>query len=331
MATITSCEYIGEERTHDLELEHEDHQFYLDNGLLTSNSHALSYSIISYQCAWLMTYHRDAWLSAFLDVESADTNRKETAVQIAKSFGYVIGKPDVNESGLNWSCKNNKLIPSLGSIRGLGDKAIEEILEYRPFLSIEDYAFHKEMTGRGAKNKRTVDALCRSGGFECLIDNKYPGSKMMWDIFVNQRPKSKKKLEAIIEEWDGEYDFSTEEEIQNTLEITGAYPLSLVIGEDVMTRVRELAIPGISNPDGLSEGIFWGVIHKLEEKVSKRGKPYLNIYALDDSFESKLIRCWNFNPRKDKVDKHKLYLMKLKYSSKWGYSVYALGKNFISI
>jgi hypothetical protein len=50
MAKIVSCVPAGKHQTYDLEVNHPNHQFYLANGALTSNSHAMAYAITSYQC-----------------------------------------------------------------------------------------------------------------------------------------------------------------------------------------------------------------------------------------------------------------------------------------
>ena len=65
-----------------------------------NKSHAVSYSIISYQCAWLLTYFEAEWLAAFLDKEPE--SKKENAINIAKSLGYTIAPVDVNTSGRTW-------------------------------------------------------------------------------------------------------------------------------------------------------------------------------------------------------------------------------------
>jgi len=69
MAKIIAYRENEEGETFDLELEHQDHQYYLANGVLTSNSHAVSYSVLSYQCAWLMNYYTVEWMAAFLQME----------------------------------------------------------------------------------------------------------------------------------------------------------------------------------------------------------------------------------------------------------------------
>jgi DNA polymerase-3 subunit alpha len=62
-----------------------------------NKSHAVSYSIISFQCAWLWNYYPAEWMAAFLDKEPE--TRKEKAINIAKQFGFDIAPLDINKSG----------------------------------------------------------------------------------------------------------------------------------------------------------------------------------------------------------------------------------------
>ncbi len=48
MPRISSIEFTGKQQTYDLEVAHHDHQYYLSNGILQSNSHAVAYAIDSY-------------------------------------------------------------------------------------------------------------------------------------------------------------------------------------------------------------------------------------------------------------------------------------------
>ena len=65
-----------------------------------NKSHAVSYCIISFQCAWLLNYYQVEWLAAFLDKEPE--TRKEKAINVAKSFGMGIKSLDINSSGSVW-------------------------------------------------------------------------------------------------------------------------------------------------------------------------------------------------------------------------------------
>ena len=65
-----------------------------------NKSHAVCYSMISYQCAWLMTYYEGEWMAAYLDKVS--DKKKEGAIATAKSLGYKISELNVNLSGRQW-------------------------------------------------------------------------------------------------------------------------------------------------------------------------------------------------------------------------------------
>ena len=62
-----------------------------------NKSHAVAYSLISYQCTWLLTYYEPEWVSAFLSREPE--KKKENAINIAKALGYSIQPVDVNTTG----------------------------------------------------------------------------------------------------------------------------------------------------------------------------------------------------------------------------------------
>ena len=72
-------------------------KFKFFSGYGFNKSHAVCYSIISYQCAWLFTHYECEWLAAFLDKEPE--TKKEKAISIAKSFGYGIEPLNINTSG----------------------------------------------------------------------------------------------------------------------------------------------------------------------------------------------------------------------------------------
>ena len=104
-----------------------------------NKSHAVSYSMLSYQCAWLAHHHPAEWMAAFLDKEPE--SRKEKAINIAKGFGFGIRKLDVNTSGRVWEISEDgeTLIQPLTSIKGLGDAAIAQIVNNAPLKKVEDF------------------------------------------------------------------------------------------------------------------------------------------------------------------------------------------------
>ena len=94
-----------------------------------NKSHAISYSAISFQCAWLYHYYPVEWMASFLDKEPE--KRKERAINIAKSNGFEIVEADINTSSFVWEIHptNDKiLVQPLAGLKGLGDAAIQQIV-----------------------------------------------------------------------------------------------------------------------------------------------------------------------------------------------------------
>ena len=157
-----------------------------------NKSHAVAYSMISYQTAWLATYYNAEWACSFLDKEPEA--KKEAAINIAKSWGYKIKPLNINTSGRKWTPIGDKtLVAPLTTIKGLGDAAIDEIIEKRPFTSVEHLLFDGGVVARRL-NKKSLDALTRASAMEDLMDERFTGAKHFWSAVVVDKPKSKKKL-----------------------------------------------------------------------------------------------------------------------------------------
>ena len=291
-----------------------------------NKSHAVSYSVISYQCAWLLNYYEAEWMAAFLDKEPE--TRKEKAINIAKSFGYSIAPVDLNKSGRVWEIApdNTTLIQPLTSIKGFGDSALEQIIDHRPFNDIEDLLFREEIT-YSKLNKKALDALCRAGAMDNLVDERFAGRKHFWSAAVVDRPKNKKKFIENIEAYEKEGDFTEEEVIHFKSELTGVFPMNLVISADTINRLREKYIPPISEFD-TDLCVCWFIPRKIVPKKTKNGKNYWIVEVIDSNNETEKIRCWGVRPEKDKIFINRPYMAKLKYDEQWGFSTYAIGKSF---
>lgn len=138
--SITSFFEIGEFDTYDLEVDHPDHQYYLTNGILTSNSHAISYSIISVQTAWLKCNYPSQFMCALLNGEDPNSDKVQEYLNECKRLGIKIVPPDVNKSAENYKVIEDKVIATgLSAIKGLGPAAISEIMRKQPFNNFTDF------------------------------------------------------------------------------------------------------------------------------------------------------------------------------------------------
>ena len=126
-----------------------------------------------------------------------------------KKFGFQIEPVTINKSGSVWEIDedNKTLIQPLTSIKGLGDKAIEQIIEHRPFNTIEELLFSKEII-YSKLNKKALDVLIKAEAVTGLMDDRFDNLKHFWLSVVDNRPKTKEKLGENIEENKGCEDFT---------------------------------------------------------------------------------------------------------------------------
>ena len=308
------------------EAEHLWDTFEYFSGYGFNKSHAVSYSILSFQCAWLLNYYPSEWMAAFLDKEPE--TRKEKAINIAKSVGFNIEPLNINTSGTVWeiSADGKTLIQPLTSIKGLGEAAIAQILSHRPFRKVEDLLFNKEIT-YGKLNKKALDALCRAQALNELVDDRFTGLKHFWSACVVDRPKNEKKFKENLELYKLEGEFEDEEKIQYLVDLTGVYPLSLVVTAKLREKLESKYIPRISDYDSELQ-LVWFIPRKIVPKKTKNGKDYWIVEVIDDSSNMTRVRCWGVNKNRDVLLVNRPYLAKLDHSPDWGFSTRSIRHNF---
>jgi len=169
MGNIKSVKCIGVGKTCDLEIDHPDHQFYMSNGMLTSNSHATLYSMIGYQTAYLKAHYPVEFLQANLmdEVNSNAQDARNNIEKIKKELrqqGVQIVPPDINKSELTYVLEDgNKLITGLDALKFVGEEAIKDIVAKRPFKNFFDFMVRVNSKKVRANN---IQALAACGAFD---------------------------------------------------------------------------------------------------------------------------------------------------------------------
>ena len=291
-----------------------------------NKSHAVSYSILSYQCAYLLNYYPSEWVAAFLDKEPE--GRKEQAINIAKSMGFGLAPLDVNTSGRVWEISDDgdTLIPPLNSIKGLGDAAIDQIVDHRPFNTVEEFIFNEQVS-YSKLNKKALDVMIRGGALDGLVDDRFTGLKHFWSAIAVDRPKSLKRLRENIELYSPEGDFSPEERIEHSVDLTGVFPLSLVMEQKIIDELSRHSVPPLGDWDN-DIGVAWFIPREVVEKKTKNGRIYWIVKAIDSTNKSTSIKCWAVKKGSDMVHINRPYMAKLDYDEQWGFSTRSIRYNF---
>lgn len=286
-----------------------------------ARNHAIPYSIISYICAYLLIHYTIEWVTAFLSKESENVEKKEKAINLVKSLGIVIEPIDINKSDADWQIQDEKtVIQPFSAIKNLGSVAIEQIINNRPFHTIEELLFNENII-YNKLNKRSLTSLVYSGALEPLIDNRFNHLKHFWLSCVKYKPKSVKQLSENIEKYKEESDFSDKEKIEYLIDITGIYPLCLVVSEQLQQNLQDKQILPISLiNNSVGENICWCILRSIQLKKTKHGKDYYVVTVTDSNSILTNIRIWGISVEKDKLYINHPYLVKLDYNEQYGFS-----------
>ena len=291
-----------------------------------NKSHAVSYCVLSFQCAYLLNYYPECWLAAFLDKEP--DKRKERAINVAKSYSYKIEPLNVNTSGTRWEISDDgkTLIQPLSSIKGLGATAIQQIMDNRPFKTIEEFLFNENIV-YSKLNKKAINALCLSQALNCLMDERFTGLRHFWSAVSVHRPRKEKNLIENIELYAPEGDLTEEEKLQHLVNLTGIFPVSMVVNETLQNLFEERMIPPISEYDA-ELGVCWFIPREVIQKKTRNGKDFYLVKVVDSNSEENTIKCWGVDPMKDKVYANRPYMARLNWDPQWGFSTRSVRKMF---
>lgn len=120
--------YIGKQETIDIEVNDDLHCFYA-NGIATSNSHSVSYGLITYRTAYVKAHFPldfyTAWLSECEGANSEDSISE--LVSDSKTIKTKINPPSILKSSENFSIEDLTIRFGLGNIRSVGESGLASI------------------------------------------------------------------------------------------------------------------------------------------------------------------------------------------------------------
>ncbi|UNY39833.1 DNA polymerase III alpha subunit [Bacillus phage vB_BauM_KLEB27-3] len=130
-----------------------------------NRSHSAAYAFVAYQTAYFKTYYPIEFMAALLTIFGDDEDKVTEYIAEAKRMGIGIKPPDINLSQKGFTINGSDLIYGLGSIKGLGEAAIHNIMEARPFESMSHLI---ETVPKKQLNKKAIEALIFSGALDTI-------------------------------------------------------------------------------------------------------------------------------------------------------------------
>lgn len=133
-----------------------------------NKSHSASYALIAYQTAWLKAHYPAAFMAAVLSSEMDRTEKISGLLNECQAFKLQVAPPDINGSNYYFNVLDDQhIMYGLGAIKGVGEAAIENIIDARkqggPFKDLFDFCQRIDLR---KSNKRVLEALIKSGCFD---------------------------------------------------------------------------------------------------------------------------------------------------------------------
>ncbi len=143
-----------------------------------NKSHSAAYALIAYQTAYLKAHYPVEFMAALLTEDMENTDKVIKNINEIRNMGIAILPPDINASRRDFAVHEKDIRFGLGAVKGVGDAALEAIVEARrdePFHSLQDFC---ERVDLRRVNRRVIEALIKCGAFDSV------GGKRAHDIAI---------------------------------------------------------------------------------------------------------------------------------------------------
>jgi len=134
-------------------------------------SHALAYSVITVQTAWIKYYYSAEFYAANI-INDINNQAKVTAfIEEAKKMGIKILPPDINESMTDFAIISNSTLRfGLGGIASVGVNTADDIISEREqnghYRSVSDFIY------RASPRSNVLEHMIKAGCFDSMVQRR---------------------------------------------------------------------------------------------------------------------------------------------------------------
>jgi DNA polymerase-3 subunit alpha len=135
-----------------------------------NKSHSTCYGLVAYQTGYLKANYPPEFMAAVLSNSLGNIEKITFFMDECKRMGLSLLVPDVNESSRSFAVnKKGQIRFGLGAIKGVGDAAVDAIVEERQkngeYADIFDFVSRINVR---QVNKKSLESLALAGAFDCF-------------------------------------------------------------------------------------------------------------------------------------------------------------------
>lgn len=277
-------------QTFDLEMQTEYPTNFIANGIVSHNSHSISYAINAYQTCYLKANYPAEFLAALLQQNTVNPDKIAMFIQEAKSMGLKIGTVDINLSQAIISATPDHpkfdILYGFSGIKQVNDTISKAIIDERnengEYKTVSD--FISRITKREKINSATIKYLALAGAFDSLnVSRKavYDKAQQLSQIASKPQKQAMSLFDAVGDDSANlltsidlsSEEFSYNELIKNEAEAIGFFisghpidhagPVSKTFNARTLSQLR----------GDLSSGVYsvLGTFTIIDSKVNRKG------------------------------------------------------------
>lgn len=164
----------------------------LFSGYGFNKSHAVSYAVLSYQCALLSYYYKEQWLSSVLDTEYE--MRGYELISSLLSSGYRLALPSFFDAGSGWKIEKGDnghvIIPPFSVVNGITEETAKLLVSVRDKIKnlFDFYVFC--LNNKRLMRKNVIQNLVNAG----FLNDFFQKEKIGQQTFLNFLETNKKPI-----------------------------------------------------------------------------------------------------------------------------------------
>jgi DNA polymerase-3 subunit alpha len=292
-----------------------------------NKSHSAAYALITFQTAYLKCFYPIEFMAALLTTEVGSTENVVKYIQEARSKGIEVLPPDVNVSGISFSVDYSvadnaedalrtrrkhrattygRIRFGLSAVKGMGDAALEAILEGRNGGRFASFYAFLEAVPAGKINRKVLEVLIKSGALDSFgktrsslfatIDealsiadaNRQEAQSSQFSLFgasVTKRAETYKDMP----EW------GHKERLQFEREAIGFYLSGHPLDRYVDDGKKLGAIPTVelTTVRHTGEATITGIVAGMKERKLKTSDGRWAVVTIEDTFGQAEVLCFS--------------------------------------
>ncbi|MCK4850228.1 MAG: DNA polymerase III subunit alpha, partial [Phycisphaerae bacterium] len=132
-----------------------------------NKAHSTRYAVVAYQTAYFKRHYPLEFMSALLTFEMGNTDKIVGYIEECRQMGIEVLPPDINESEVDFTTSSGTIRFGLAAVKGVGEKAVEEIIAARDRTGGFRSLFHFcESVDLRVVNRAVIEALIKCGAFD---------------------------------------------------------------------------------------------------------------------------------------------------------------------